>query len=262
MKSLINKLLFLFTICTIFLVTFGVSYSWFTSKNSTVNNLNTANLKTEINEDYFPTKMLLPDKVYKKSIKIINTGNCNAFVRVSLAEILIDFEVEDANLANSGNLKTTNFPSATVIDLNNPLSYENAVPGNLILNKNSLYNTIKNVFKSNITMIYEDAMRNPNISNKIQLVWDTSVGFDWVYENGYFYYTKILSKNMQTPPLLSGIKLKSLNNLEKGSIYKLIVSHESLTTSEDALIGFTDGGWGLNESTSSVLPTLKALISY
>lgn len=259
-----KPIVLLITVCIVFLVILDntrSSYAWFFSQTSRSNNVSGVDLNTMINEDYDYIYNLIPDKSYVKSIRVLNTGNCDALVRISLSEVFINFEIDPS----TGNIKTITDSSEHIIDLNDIDSYENAENGNVIhvatADNLELYNVINNVFKSNNTMISSDTTRESNISEKIELIWNDSLGNDWIFEDGYFYYTKVLMKGTQTTPLLDKIKLKAMNNEDKGSIYKLIAKQDSLTTTEDALTGLTSGGWGLIEDSSNVLPILKELIS-
>ncbi len=271
MKKSVFKKLFLICLAIILLIrAYGTSYSWFSTKSSKVNAVDGANLKTDILEDFISLNNWLPDKNHVKSIKIINTGNCDAIVRVSISEILFNFQKDNASSYDSGNLKAAGLTGGeTIIDLNDPSSYENASYGNVVKASKfdngtysyELYNIIESVYKSTNTMMGKDENRDLNISSKIQLIWNASLGVDWIYEDGYFYYTKVLKPGFETTPLLDAIRLIKLYNDDKGMVYKMAVNHDSITTSKDGLVALSVGGWALSEGSSLVLPILKNLMS-
>lgn len=94
-RKTLNRIAFvLFTISFSGLMVLGSTYAWFTSEDSATNEFEGTRLTAEINENFIPNYQWSPGKTTRKEVWVTNTGDTAAFIRVSMDEFLISFEME------------------------------------------------------------------------------------------------------------------------------------------------------------------------
>lgn len=77
------------------------SFAWFTSKDEVVNKLSAANgYDVTIVEDFTPPPSWTPGQTVEKDVKVTNTGNIDAFVKLSLSNHIVLTQYDDAGDSN------------------------------------------------------------------------------------------------------------------------------------------------------------------
>ncbi|WOC33517.1 MULTISPECIES: BsaA family SipW-dependent biofilm matrix protein [Caproicibacterium] len=84
------------------------------------------------------------------------------------------------------------------------------------------------------TVSYDSATKKiTNIDSHVNLALDTD---DWTYQDGYFYYNKVLTPGQRTPNLLSEVKFDNdLGNAFEGATYTLTPTLEVTQANEEAV---------------------------
>lgn len=249
-----SKLLFAcFSLVLSLLLVVGSTYAWLTSADERVNraDANHRRLSAIVEEDFSQVFHWAPGTTKEKNVRVRNTGEAPAIVRISLKEFFVSFETDttDNHGAGDGNgdLKEYGTPSATAIDVNKTNTW---VVGNTYgVSANKHYKA--NLTLVNQTYLYKGTRTNPLPA--IVLNFQAGKVFDqsnqptssdsnyWYYEKGYFYYSEILQPNETTPNLLDSVSLDAkYANQHKGALYKLVPEMDAHDTTRGLL-----SDWGL-----------------
>ena len=74
------------------------SFAWFTSKDEVVNKLSAYNnYDVTVYEDFTPPPSWTPGQTVEKAVKVVNTGNVDAFVKLSLSNELVLTQYTDGD---------------------------------------------------------------------------------------------------------------------------------------------------------------------
>lgn len=224
-----------FSLLLSLLLVVGSTYAWLTSADERVNraDANRRRLTAIVEEDFSQVFHWAPGTTKEKNVRVRNTGEVPAIVRISLKEFFVSFETDVTDNHNSregnGNLRVYGTPSATAINVKKTDTW---VVGNTYgANANTYY-------KANLALINQNyAYKGTRTSPLPAIVLNFEAGkvFDqsnpptagdshyWYYENDYFYYSEILQPNEVTPNLLDSIALDpGYANQHKGALYKLV----------------------------------------
>lgn len=229
-KGVTASTVFFLVLCTI-----GVTFAWFTSSDKRTNAFKGTQLVAEIDEVFTPPTKWKPGETTIKEIRVKNSGQVSAFVRVSLYEFLASFEVETSD--QTGNLKTVPSPINPTLDEQETKTWEAAAKAHGTYTKESKHYVTKDVLMSDPetqTGMYEykgterekTALKyiTLNFSDALKETVPTTTSKSWVYEKGYFYYLSPLQPGEESKPLLTSESLSStIPNQYKGSLYKLKV---------------------------------------
>lgn len=236
-----SKLLFAcFSLALSLLLIVGSTYAWITSADERVNrtDANLRKLTAIVEEDFNQVFQWAPGTTKEKNIRVRNTGEIPAIVRVSLKEFFVGFETDTKDNHGvgdgNGNLKVYGTPSSPTIDVKKTDTW---VVGNT-------YGVSADTnYKANIALVdqvypYKGNRKNPLPA--IVLNFETGKVFDqsnqptssdseyWYYEKGYFYYSEVLQPNEVTPNLLDSVSLDAgYANQHKGALYKLVPEMEA-----------------------------------
>lgn len=105
------------------------SFAWFTSKDEVVNRLTAENkYAVTVTEDFTPPSNWIPGQVVKKEAGAINTGNIDAFVKLTLSNemVLTTYgEPEKFNTANVSKYVTLSPNEVTSLQAGGRLAYKN-----------------------------------------------------------------------------------------------------------------------------------------
>lgn len=105
------------------------SFAWFTSKDEVVNRLTAENkYAVTVTEDFAPPENWIPGQVVKKEAGAINTGNIDAFVKLTLSNemVLTTYgEPEKFNTANVSKYVTLSPNEVTSLQAGGRLAYKN-----------------------------------------------------------------------------------------------------------------------------------------
>lgn len=224
-----------FSLLLSLLLIVGSTYAWITSSDERINQTekNSRKLSAVIEEDFTQVFHWSPGTEQEKNIRVRNTGETPAIVRVSLKEFFLGFEtdvLDNHSTGNgNGNLKVYGQPSTTPVDIKNTATW---VVGNTYGKNASTY------YKANLALLdqcytYNSTRTTP--LSEIVLNFQPGKVFDqatppsagdedyWYYENGYFYYSEVLTPSEATVNLLDSVSLDpAYANQHKGALYKLV----------------------------------------
>lgn len=225
-----------FSLVLSLLLIVGSTYAWITSADERVNrtDANQKRVSAIVEEDFSQVYRWAPGTTKEKNVRVRNTGDVPAMVRISLKEFLVVFEtvVNDnhTDRDGNGNLKVYGTPSTTAISVQDTDTW---VSGNTYSISASKYYKATNDTLRNQTYQYNGARTASLVG--FELDFETNKVFDsanppaagateyWYYENGYFYYSEVLQPKAVTPNLLDSVSLNAeFANQYKGALYKLV----------------------------------------
>ena len=212
------------------------SFAWFTSSDYKMNKFSGTKLIVEINEEFYPNKEWKPGELTKKEVRVENTGEVDSFIRVSLYEFLLMFQIDTTDRTGNGNLKTVEKVTKPVVDSEDVNTWSKAAESG------GTYTWYANNYVADQVVVpdwknkknyyqYDEKDRDERLK-KIKLLLGnvvTSIPSSdtenyWLYENGYFYYSKPLKPKEKSDMLLKGVSLDpSAANKYKGSLYQMKV---------------------------------------
>jgi alternate signal-mediated exported protein len=92
-----KKIMLISTLATAALIIGGLTFAWYSSKDSVTNTFKTSgNLKTVVVENFTPPTNWQPGVTTDKVVQVTNTGTLDAYTRVKLDEILTYYESGEA----------------------------------------------------------------------------------------------------------------------------------------------------------------------
>ncbi|HCM88355.1 MULTISPECIES: BsaA family SipW-dependent biofilm matrix protein [Vagococcus] len=256
------------SIIIISLFLLGSTMAWFKSSDTVINNFKGTHLVAEIDETFTSNNKWKPNEKTIKEIRVENTGEVPSFIRLSLYEFLINFEVDVRDQIGNGNLKQVDQENQPVVDDSDTDTWSKAAEKKGTFQKNSKYYIanqawISDPIKKTGMVEYPNSARKEapykyliiNFSDKIQTIFDETNKKDyWLYDNGYFYYSRPLNPGETTINILDSITLsKDASNMFKGSLYKMKVYMDAHDQTESIF-----GSWRLEE----VDPAYKLIKSH
>lgn len=229
----------------IFLV-HDVTYAWYYNEQNKTNYINADHPEAYIAETFEPPEHWQPGQTVTKSVKFVNSGDTDLILRVSLDEFALLYEVD----ITTGNLYKTYTPDRTVMS-GDPYTwtagaYMPAAPDS------PLYKRSAQLLRS-AGFGPADDMRDYGISRYIHVNFNATLasGTSWVYDNGYYYYTKPFTPGATDYPLIDSVTLdRAMPNTYKGLDYRLNVYMEALPANSASL---DSGYWALSSGIETML---------
>lgn len=245
-----HKIFLFFVVFGVSLVTLIGTFSWFTSSDKNVNAFEGTYLVAQIEETFMPKKDWNPGEQVTKEVRIVNTGDTPAIIRVSLYEFLLNFQLDMTDQTGNGNLKKVQQAVSPYVDDKNTDTWAKAAQAQGTYNQGTSYYVANNAWVSDPdkkTGMYEyNGKRNDsepykyiklNFTDQIKINVDSDKKEDyWLYENGYFYYSRPLQPGESSIDLLKSVTLsQSIPNSYKGALYKLKVYMDAHDTTAPVL---------------------------
>lgn len=224
-----------FSLVLSLLLVMGSTYAWITSSDERVNraDANYRRVSAIVVEDFSQVFQWAPGTTKEKKVRVKNTGDVPAVIRIALKEFFVGFEtdVTDNHAAGdgNGNLKVYGTPSNTAIDVKNTDTW---VRGNtygvsadthykaetVLLDETYPYNGSRTLPLGTINLNFQSG----KVFDLSQQPGQNDRGY-WYYEKGYFYYSEVLQPNEVTTDLLESVSLDAAyTNRYKGGLYKLV----------------------------------------
>ncbi|MHC5227717.1 BsaA family SipW-dependent biofilm matrix protein [Enterococcus sp. LJL99] len=228
------------------LTVIAFTYSWFTSEDSVANSFKGTNLHDEIVEVFNPETNWAPNQAVIKEVRIKNTGNVDSLIRVSLYEFLLMFKVDITDGTGNGNLVTEAVAKDKKVDLHDVTTWQPAVDTGGTFTWEGQHYVANKAYISDSKQIseaykYNDTVRDTTVYKYIQLNFEnvvtaipaSSTKDYWLYEDGYFYYSRPLKPGEDSELLLKNVSLsKTTPNRYKGALYQVQVymdAHDQTT---------------------------------
>lgn len=249
----------LFTIVVTFLLIISSTFAWVSWYEWKTNHLQgdpkvkTPQVKVE---GVLGAQMLTHQGKITRDIKITNTGQVPVFIRVSLAETLVTFEVDTTDQTGNGHLKEYGAIPAGGTELQSDVLSTWAV-GNYLKPANKT-NYWKSVARDDYSYKKGEGSRPTAL---LPIAWyfgavDPSPlpasGY-WMYQEvngvGYYYYSDIVEVGDQTTELVTDTELTAgAPNTLKGGLHQLEVS----ATGGEAMSGIY-AEWGIPETSGHII---------
>ncbi|MEI5994850.1 BsaA family SipW-dependent biofilm matrix protein [Candidatus Enterococcus mansonii] len=238
------------------LMILGSTYAWFTSADSVTNKFQGGRFQAELTEVFEPNLTWYPGTDTTKQIRVQNTGQLPALIRVSLYEYLLTFKVGLTDKIGNGNLATVSKERQPAVNRKNSVTWKAAAEKGGTYKDGSFYYIAKKAYTSDRTnnkgrYKINDPLRKTLPFDFIEINFSASMNLQppkpetknyWLYEDGYFYYSELLEPGKISEPLVDNVTL-SLNtsNNFKGALYQLnpfLEAHDPVETiSEEWSIG-------------------------
>lgn len=276
-RKKINRLAFLiFTVAFSCVMVLGSTYAWFTSEDVVTNEFEGTRLAAEIQENFIPNHTWSPGTDTRKEVWVKNTGDTAAFIRVSMDEFLLSFEMEIEKKngeEGTGNVLTIEpKPITTTIDANDPQTWK----VNNFYHKKSSDDYYKSVSTAPSDLsttgkgyrvgVPSDMAKRKNSDlkyttlnfGKVLPAPSSSDSQYWLYGNdGYFYYSERVEPAQSTTWLLASTSLsRSVPNRLKDSLYQIDIKMDAQQSIKET---FSD--WSHSGNTDPVYIMLKDKVS-
>lgn len=218
------------------LMVLGSTYAWFVSEDSEVNHFVGARLSAEIVEEFEPEIEWQPGTTKKKIIQVKNTGTIPTFIRMSLYEYLLLFEIDITDQSGNGNLAKSEQEIQPKVEKKKTETWQAAAnsggtylyEGQHLIAKTAI---VPNILTGSEMYKFKDENREKNDLRWFQLIFPENIytvapakGTTeyWLYKEGYFYYSELLQPNELTTPVLKNVHLSAgAPNKYKGALYQL-----------------------------------------
>ncbi|MGY3777782.1 BsaA family SipW-dependent biofilm matrix protein [Isobaculum melis] len=256
-------LLFFFTLTFSIVLVVGSTYSWLVTEDNIENHFTAGYLSVRIQELFKDKKDWQPGLSVKKDIRVENTSNVPAIVRVSFDEHMLSFEIDTTDGVGKGNgnlLRQAGNPPVTIKedDVATWKKGETFSYGQLKLKSKEVEKgpyLLKDPARANTKLL-----KYMNLKFGVLKDWpippaDINKAF-WVYEDGYFYYSQFVEPGKATEILLADLELSADSpNALKATLYDLGINLEAVSATEGAL-----DTWGLSQTTSKVYELINPKI--
>ncbi len=223
------------------------TYAWYVSSDQTENKFQGTVFQSQIAEVFAPVVDWQPNQTKPKQVSVQNAGEMPSFVRLSLYEFLIDFKINYEDQSGNANLEQLKGPTANPIDEKNTDTWVKqhsylANDGNYYLANHAwvpstdpskqqmfTYNPDRTLDRNEFAyrsqtyqqLKYFQLNFNKNLTTAVQA--NTQDGY-WLYEKGYFYYSKPLQPGETTSDLLESVGLTyNFPNKYKNALYTIKV---------------------------------------
>ena len=248
MSRLISSriIIFLSVVLVALALCISATFSWDTESHIVRNTLEKANVNVKV--------IQTSDEklgVVTKDVSLVNRGDVDSIARVSINEYLMNFVT---NVQNTDLATFTDSDDAKKVDKYDVSTwvvgaYQKAYApdGSDLKNQtgHNLFYKVSTVQKSEKIGV-DNSTRNANVYPCVMINWTSDLNENWVYEDGYFYYKKVLRPAECTPNLIVSVTLlDSFYTTHKGAKYKIDVEAESLVAVE----GILESGWELEKNT-------------
>lgn len=254
----LSSILALVSVAALFFI-FDYTFAWFTSTDSVKNSFAGTHLVAEIKEVFKPNDAWGPGQQTEKKVSIKNTGDTDAFVRVSLYEFLLSFQIDLSDQIGNGNLKRVDNEQTPIVNADDTNTWLPAAQSNGTFKNKADYLIAEKAWvsypeKRQGMYQYLDPTRNAtpfqymilNFSDNVTTQIINSQNY-WLYEDGYFYYSKLLKPNESTTNLLEGISLSdTVPNKFKNALYQMKVYMDA----HDVTAPVIDS-WNLSENSKA-----------
>lgn len=202
----------------------GGSLAYFNQDLEAVNVLKAGKFDTEIVEEFRPEegKDWKPGTTVNKDFAVKNSGNVPMVVRVSFQETW----------------EKNGKPYKTIDTTEKQESYDKA------------NNKFESVWQENATDGFTEA--DDSVVEKM-----LNLGADWVYRDGYYYYTKVLPAGATTEYLLDAVTLSKDADLGKITVVKKYSTNPAETVPESDWKPFPEDGDGNPISEAELVKQLK-----
>lgn len=202
----------------------GGSLAYFNQDLEAVNVLKAGKFDTEIVEEFRPEegKDWKPGTTVNKDFAVKNSGNVPMVVRVSFQETW----------------EKNGKPYKTIDTTEKQESYDKA------------NNKFESVWQENSTDGFTEA--DDSVVEKM-----LNLGADWVYRDGYYYYTKVLPAGATTEYLLDAVTLSKDADLGKITVVKKYSTNPAETVPESDWKPFPEDGDGNPISEAELVKQLK-----
>ena len=250
-----------------FVCLFSYTYAWQTSKDSVVNNFlgglledPEVNFGVIIDELFTPTDSWVPGDAIKKEVKVKNEKEAPAIVRVSLYEYLLLFKTNPTN----ANVLTSENPVLPEVSKTDPTTWAPAAAAggtystngkhyvtraaqvSDIDNRQGMVDYANLATSRNTTLVGQLALQFPDASIATTVQAGATSDY-WLYEDGYFYFSRVLLGGETTIPMFKGLKTAdTLGNKYKHGLYRMSVLMDAHEPSQDLV---TD--WKLSTSSKA-----------
>lgn len=234
-RRIVKKWFFLFTILYALVIVIGSTYAWVTMADERINRVATTRLEIEVEGNQAAT-VISPNTIAEKDIAIRNISTSAGFIRVSLEEVLLTFEMDTDDRTGNGNVAAYSSSVTPEIEWTDTSTWN---VGKTFKKPNSVY--FKGDTKElNVFDFSAQATGRGNLLRYIELTFpnthltiQSGVTGYWLYENGYFYFSEIVKPNEVTTILVKQIQAtQDMPNLLKHSFYGLDVSGEGYSVAE------------------------------
>lgn len=244
-----SKLLFaFFSLSLSLLLVMGSTYAWLTDQDQRINSSPkvASKLSLSLAGDFDQVIHWVPGTTKAKPIRVVNTGDIPAIVRISFDEFFVGFEttVQDNHVDTDGNGNLKVYPTPVLPAITKETS--TWVEGKTFeINANKYYKA--NKVLRNKAYKYKDSGREEPLP-AMQLNFTPNKLFDgankpgntdskyWYYEDGFFYYSEILPAGETTTDLLESVTLSSdYANRYKGGLYHLVPTLDGHDISQSML---------------------------
>ncbi|MBP1046468.1 hypothetical protein I6N96_09240 [Enterococcus sp. BWM-S5] len=217
------------------LMVLGSTYAWFTSEAEKENNFIGTRLAAEIDEDFEANYQWQPGLTTQKVVRVKNTGNVPALIRVAFYEYLLLFEIDVTDQTGNGNLKLASGEIMPSVDSKKVETWAPAAQaGGTYKYDEKFYIAKEAVVPDRSTgtemFKFQDVNRESslfkwfelNMPNHIYTTTPPAGTTDyWLYSDGYFYYSELVDPGQSTAPVLNSILLNaSAPNKYKGALYQ------------------------------------------
>ncbi|MGX7265792.1 BsaA family SipW-dependent biofilm matrix protein [Enterococcus crotali] len=230
------------------LLILGSTYAWFTSADSVTNKFESGRFQAELTEVFKPNLAWQPGKDTTKQIRVQNTGQSPALVRVSLYEYLLTFKIDVRDKIGNGNLITVSSEQKPVVNWKDLSTWQPASERGGTYKDGSLHYVANKAYiadQKNGKDRYKlnDPARKALPFHFIEINFSAYLNTSlpkpevknyWLYEDGYFYYSEVLPPGNISEPLVDNVSLSSsASNTYKGALYQLnpyLEAHDPVKT--------------------------------
>lgn len=235
-KKTLKKGFLVFSIMYALVIVIGSTYAWVTMADERINRVTTNKIDIKVEGDQTST-LIGPGTVADKNITVRNISESAEFVRVSLEELLLTFEIDLTDQKGNGNVKEFTSVITPEIKRNDSQTW---VVGKSIKKEAGVY--FKSQQKESNQFLYGDPARETTLFQFIDLdfpeVYTTiQLGSNyWLYEAGYFYYSEVLKPNQKAELLIKSFTTtQDTPNSLKQSLYGVVVEAEGYSITEPSL---------------------------
>lgn len=222
----------------------GSTFAWSSYSSWVKNHMQSevGTLDVKIIEEFEQDSVFEQGKKITKKVDVKNISKNPAIVRVQFEESTATFKVDDSTGMLQKKKKESSDKVATTSDVNS-WEKDNIYQGKL--EKEKFY--VIGDSKINYQYKFQETDTRPNLlkpfslvfSNRVKAVPDvTSTEPYWLYDDGFFYYSKVLEGGTQSGvSVLEAVNVlkENLVNPSKNKLYKIDVSAYGVRANSDSL---------------------------
>lgn len=247
-----KRLILLFGMLITITLTVGNTFAWDLFEDKETNTFGDGKNKVSLKENFNPSDRWSPESMEVKEVFARNKGDYAAFVRISISEALMTFDVDTDK---TGNLIQLTSQQSNQVKMDDLSTWQLTNSSYMPKNGNQIFQPIS-VFPNNVAATGQGfAYTLDNLSAReatdlkyISLLFgervkeneSTSALTDnyWLYGgDGYFYYSEALMPGKDTSFLLEKTVLsESTPNRLKGALYKIVIDMDARDISANTLV--------------------------